>query len=92
MTVKLLTKHHLGSLSLTGGCTGSSESTLVKMPHCGKSHVTAHIELYEDEGMKALLLLETLSDEVFVAMLAFFFSWLYIIHYYMVKMIQQCHF
>ena len=43
MTVKLLTKHHLEFLSLTGGCTGSSESTLVKMPHCWKSHVTAHL-------------------------------------------------
>ena len=30
-------------LSLKGGCTGSSESTLVKMPHCWKSHVMAHI-------------------------------------------------
>ena len=50
MTVKLLTEHHLGFLSLTGGCTGSSESTLVKMPHCWKSHVKAYIELYEDEG------------------------------------------
>ena len=29
MTVKLLTEHHLEFLSLTGGCTGSSESTLV---------------------------------------------------------------
>ena len=27
MTVKLLTEHHLESLSLKGGCTGSSEST-----------------------------------------------------------------
>ena len=43
MTVKLLTEHHLGLLSLTGGCIGSSESTLVKMPHCWKSHVTAQI-------------------------------------------------
>ena len=33
MSVKLLTEHHLEFLSLTGGCTGSSESTLVKMPH-----------------------------------------------------------
>ena len=41
MTVKLLTEHHLKSLGLKGGCTGSSESTLVKMPHCWKSHVTA---------------------------------------------------
>ena len=28
---------------LKGGCTGSSESTLVKMPHCWNSHVMAHI-------------------------------------------------
>ena len=29
-------------LSLIGGCTGSSESTLVKIPHCWKSHVTVN--------------------------------------------------
>ena len=43
MTVKLLTEHHLESLSLKGGYTGSSESTLVKMQHCWKSHATAHL-------------------------------------------------
>ena len=43
MTVKLLTEHHLERLSFKGGCTGSSESTLVKMPHCWKSHVTAQL-------------------------------------------------
>ena len=32
-TVKLLTEHHLEFLSLEGGCTGLSDSTLVKMPH-----------------------------------------------------------
>ena len=37
MTVKLLTEHHLESLSLTRGCRGLSESTLVKKPHCWKS-------------------------------------------------------
>ena len=42
MNVKLLTEHHLEFLSLKGGCTGLSESTLVKMPHCWKSHVTAY--------------------------------------------------
>ena len=42
MSVKLLTEHHLEFLSLKGGSTGSSESTLVKMPHCWKSQVTAH--------------------------------------------------
>ena len=41
MSVKLLTEHHLGFLCLKGSCTGSSETTLVKMPHCWKSHVTA---------------------------------------------------
>ena len=43
MSFKLQTEHHLEFLSLKGGCTGSSESTLVKVPHCWKSHVTAHI-------------------------------------------------
>ena len=43
MSVKLLTEHHLEFLSLKGGCTGLSESTLVKMPRCWKSHTLAHI-------------------------------------------------
>ena len=43
MSVKLLTEHHLEFLSLNGGSEGSSESTLVKMLHCWKSHVTAHM-------------------------------------------------
>ena len=43
MTVKLLKEQHLEFLSLKGGCTGLSESTLVKMPHCWKSHVKAFI-------------------------------------------------
>ena len=43
MTVKLLTEENLESPSLKGGCTGSSESTLVKIPHCWKSQVTAQI-------------------------------------------------
>ena len=33
MILRLLTEHHLEFLSLKGGCTGSSESTLVKMSH-----------------------------------------------------------
>ena len=41
MIVKLLTEHHLEFLSLKGGCTGWSESTLVKMPNCRKSRVMA---------------------------------------------------
>ena len=43
MSVKLLSEHHLEVFSLKGGRTGTSESTLVKMPHYWKSHVTAHI-------------------------------------------------
>ena len=45
MIVKLLTEHHLEFLSLKRGCRGSSESTLVKMPHCWKSYVAAHLSL-----------------------------------------------
>ena len=43
MIVKLLTEHHLEFLSLKGGCTGSPESTFVKMSNCWKSHAAAHI-------------------------------------------------
>ena len=43
MIVKLLTEHDLEFMSLKGGCTVSSESTLVKMPHCWKLHVMAVI-------------------------------------------------
>ena len=56
-TVKLLTEHNLDLLSLKEGCTGSSESTLVKMPHCWKSRVTAHIaseKLARDRGLLVL--------------------------------------
>ena len=47
MTVEILTQHHLEFLSLKEGCTDSSESTLIKMPHCWKSHVTAHLMVGE---------------------------------------------
>ena len=43
MTIKLLIGHHLEFLSLLGGCTGSTVSMHVKMPHCWKSHVTAQL-------------------------------------------------
>ena len=43
MNSKLLIEQHLEFLSLKGGCTGWYESTLVKMPHCWKSHVTAQL-------------------------------------------------
>ena len=50
MSVKLLTEHHLEFLTLKGGCTGSCESTHVKMPHCWKSHVTAQIFIIWPSG------------------------------------------
>ena len=37
MSITLLTEHFLEFLSLKGGSTCSSMSTLVKMPHCWKS-------------------------------------------------------
>ena len=40
MSVKLL--YRLESVSLKGGCTGSSESTLVKMPHCVAAQFMIH--------------------------------------------------
>ena len=43
MIVELLTEHRLEFLSLKGGCRGSSESTLVKMSNCWKSHAAAQL-------------------------------------------------
>ena len=45
MSDKLLTEHHLECLRLKGGFKGSSESTLVKVPHSWKSHVAAHLKI-----------------------------------------------
>ena len=50
MNLKLLTEHHLEFLSLKGGCTASSESTLVKMPHCWKSRVAAELYIQQDQS------------------------------------------
>ena len=41
MNAKLLIVHHLWFLSLKEGCKGLSEPTLVKIPHCWKSHFAA---------------------------------------------------
>ena len=43
MTDKLLSELHLEFLGLKGGCKDSSESTLVKTPHCWKSHAMAQM-------------------------------------------------
>ena len=44
LSVKLMAEHHLEFLSFKRSCTSLSESTLVKMPHCWKSHVGALID------------------------------------------------
>ena len=46
MNIKLLTEYHFEFLSLKGGCTGSFEFTLVKMPHCWKSHIYFLLQYY----------------------------------------------
>ena len=46
MALRPLIEHHLEFVSLKGGYTDSFESTLVKIPHCWKSHVAAHIKMY----------------------------------------------
>ena len=43
MIIMRLTENNLKFLSLKGGYTGSSESSLVKIPHCWKSQVTAQM-------------------------------------------------
>ena len=43
MTVKLLSAQHLEFLRFKGGCIGSYESTLVKMPHSWKSDVAVQL-------------------------------------------------
>ena len=50
MRVKLLTEHYFEILSLKGCCTGSSESTLVKMPHCWKSLLRLIYLLFSTRG------------------------------------------
>ena len=41
-----LTENHMEFLSLKGGCTGSSESTLVRMSHSWKANVAARLFLF----------------------------------------------
>ena len=57
MIVKLLTEHHLEFLSLIGGCTGSCESTHVKMSNCWKSPAAAFIfQFYISDTIRYLSL------------------------------------
>ena len=66
MSVKLSTaEHHLVFLRQKGGCTGSSESTLVKLPYCWKSHVTAHIFLEHFFQIVSILTIGVREDVYF---------------------------
>ena len=67
MIVKLLTEHHLEFLSLKGGCRGSSESTLVKMPHCWKSQALAQMSDNHSNVCHCLIVAtESTNCEVFI--------------------------
>ena len=61
MTVKILTEHYLEFLSLTGGCTGSSESTLDKMPHCWKSHFMVYLLFQKKYSVKMAIIIWTIT-------------------------------
>ena len=52
MIVKLLTEHHFEFLSLKGGCRGSSESKLIKMQRCWKSHALAQMKQSQHQQAK----------------------------------------
>ena len=47
MGVKLLTEHNLEFLSLKGGCKGSFEYTVVKVPNCWKSNVAPQFKAFQ---------------------------------------------
>ena len=59
MILKLLTEHHLEFLSLKGGCRGLSESTLVKMSNCWKSHAAA-LNVLKTDG--SLMHVESIAE------------------------------
>ena len=65
MIVKLLTEHYLEFLSLEGGCRGSSESTLVKMSNCWKSHAGANFLLFDSISFCFLCCLQSKFQNIF---------------------------
>ena len=54
MSDQLLSKHHLEFLSLKIDCTGSYESTLVKMPHCWKSSHGSYVDVIAEDKTACL--------------------------------------
>ena len=67
-SLKLLTEHCLECLNFKGGCTGSPESTLVKMTHCLKSHVMAHLSMCDGdvEDLPIKILIPLFTGENFI--------------------------
>ena len=61
MNVKLLTKQHLEVLHLRGGFTGSSEFTLVKMPHCRVSYVLTNDNTVQSVSLAVSVALSILA-------------------------------
>ena len=74
MSVKLLTEQHLEFLIFKGGLTSSYESTLVKMPHCWKSHDLSRlifILLFKSKETGSLCFLPVSIDKLIQCMLRF---------------------
>ena len=67
MIVKLLTEQSLEFLSLKGGCTGLSESTLVKKTNCWKSYKSFCGSYFPvlRQGCISITSLKSLSDYPF---------------------------
>ena len=64
MIGKLLTEHHLEYLRLIGGCAGSFEFTLVKLPHCWNSIIVIlKLTIWK---LEALNLKVILSEYVYI--------------------------
>ena len=72
MTVKLQTEQYLEFLSLKGDCKGLSESTLVKMPHCWKSHAVAHFSYF---STKTYVVGTLVGTQKTISMNYFFLLW-----------------
>ena len=69
MTVKLLTEYHLEFLSLKGGCTGSSESTLAKTSHCWKSRLNYIIKMLQSRSSVSDIVNVYMIEDCYVTVL-----------------------
>ena len=52
----LCMEHFVALQSLIGGCSGSSESTLVKIPHSWKSYAMAHLTKFPFVMLRFLMI------------------------------------